>query len=166
MARKSILCHLCVCGVLYFICSLMHAFVWCFHLTLGIMFSNKHSKNSNIVKYYYNLKYLFSLHLNVLNHFFLWRDIQPSMVTHTLNSCSAFNPSKVHTHNSEHTPRAVGSHLCRGARGVVGGSVLCSRAPQSWYWRWRECWTFTPLTYNSFRPETRTRSLWINSELD
>ncbi len=25
------------------------------------------------------------------------------MVTHTLNSCSAFNPSKVHTHSSEHT---------------------------------------------------------------
>ncbi len=26
-----------------------------------------------------------------------WRDIRPSKVTHTLNSCSAFNPSKVHT---------------------------------------------------------------------
>ncbi len=32
-----------------------------------------------------------------------WRDIRPSMVTHTWNSCSAFNPSKVHTHSSEHT---------------------------------------------------------------
>ncbi len=30
-------------------------------------------------------------------------DIRPSMVTHTRNSCSAFNPSKVHTHSSEHT---------------------------------------------------------------
>ncbi len=47
----------------------------------------------------------------------------------------AFNPSKVHTHSSEHTPGAVGSHLCCSAR---GGSVPCSRAPQSWYWGWRE----------------------------
>ncbi len=66
-----------------------------------------------------------------------WRDIRPSMVTHTRNLCSAFNPSKVHTHR-EHTPGAVGSHLCCGARGAVGGSVPCSRAPQSWYWGWRE----------------------------
>uniref|UniRef100_A0A8C2HMF5 Probable glycerol kinase n=1 Tax=Cyprinus carpio TaxID=7962 RepID=A0A8C2HMF5_CYPCA len=27
----------------------------------------------------------------------------------------------------------VGSHLCCGARGAVGGSVPCSRAPQTWY---------------------------------
>ncbi len=67
-----------------------------------------------------------------------WHDIRPSMVTHTRNLCSAFNPSKVHTHSSEHTHGAVGSHLCCGARGAVGGSVPCSRAPQSWYWGWRE----------------------------
>ena len=36
-------------------------------------------------------------------------DIQPSMVTHTQNSCSAFNPSKVHTHSSEHT-HTVNTH--------------------------------------------------------
>ncbi len=97
-----------------------------------------------------------------------WRDMQPSMVTHTRNLCSAFNPSKVHTHSSEHahththtqqwththrehTPGAVGSHLCCGARGAAGGSVSCSRAPQSWYWRRRERWTFTPPTYNPCR---------------
>ncbi len=87
-----------------------------------------------------------------------WRDIRPSMVTHTRNLCSAFNPSKVHTHSSEHThthrghtPGAVGSHLCCGAWGAVGGSVSCSRAPQSWYWGWRERCTFTPPTYNSCR---------------
>ncbi len=44
----------------------------------------------------------------------------------------------VHTHNSEnthreHTPGAVGSHLCCGDQGEVGGSVSCSRALQSWY---------------------------------
>ncbi len=54
-----------------------------------------------------------------------WSDIRLSMVTHTRNSCSAFNPFKVHTHSSEHTHRehtlgAVGSHLCCSARGAVG----------------------------------------------
>ncbi len=66
------------------------------------------------------------------------------MVTHTRNLCSAFNLSKVHTHSSEHTPWAVGSHLCCSAREAVGGSVPCSRVPQSWYWGWRERSTFTP----------------------
>ncbi len=76
-------------------------------------------------------------------------DVWPSMATHTWNLCSAFNPSKcTHTAvSSEHTHGAVGSQCC-GARGAVGGSVPCSRALQSWYWGWRECWTFTPLTYN------------------
>jgi len=46
------------------------------------------------------------------------------MVTYTRNLCSAFNPSKVHTHSSEHThhehtPGAVGSHLCCGTQGAV-----------------------------------------------
>ncbi len=58
------------------------------------------------------------------------------MVTHTQNLCSVLNPSKVHTHSSEHThtehtPGAVGSHLCCGARGSVGGSVPCSTAPHT-----------------------------------
>ncbi len=76
--------------------------------------------------------------------------VWPSMVTHTQNLCSAFNPSKC-THSSEHTPGAVGSQCC-GARGAVGGLVPCSRvSPQSWYWRWRECWLFTPPTYNPCR---------------
>ncbi len=73
-------------------------------------------------------------------------------VTHTRNLCSAFNPHTVHTQDTqqwththrEHTPGAVGSHLCCGARGAVGGLVPCSRAPQSWYWGWRERWLFTP----------------------
>ncbi len=41
--------------------------------------------------------------------------------------------------------------------------VPCSRAPQSWYWGWRECCTFTPPTYNSCRPEIRTCNLSIRS---
>ncbi len=38
-----------------------------------------------------------------------WHDIRPSMVTHTRNLCSTFNPSKVHTHSSEHT-HTVNTH--------------------------------------------------------
>ncbi len=55
--------------------------------------------------------------------------------------------ARAHTH----TPGAVGSHLCCGTQGAVGGSVPCSRAPQSWYWGWRERCAFTPSTYNSCR---------------
>ncbi len=39
---------------------------------------------------------------------------------------SAHTQQWTHTH-LEHTPGAVGSHLCCGARGAVGGSVSCSR---------------------------------------
>ncbi len=63
------------------------------------------------------------------------------------------HPSALHTHSSEntHTPSAVGNQCC-GARGAVGGSVPCSRvSPQSWYWRRRERWLFTPPTDNSCR---------------
>ncbi len=86
-------------------------------------------------------------------------DVLSSMVTHTRNWSSAFNPSKcthtavsseqTHTH-CEHTPGAVGSH-CSSARGAVGGSVPCSRAPQPWYWRRRECCSFTIPTFNPCR---------------
>ncbi len=53
------------------------------------------------------------------------------------------NPSKVHTNSSEHThtpwthTRSSGQP-CYSTRGAVGGSVSCSRTPQSWYWRRRE----------------------------
>ncbi len=75
-----------------------------------------------------------------------------SMVTHTRNWCSAFNPSKcTHTAvSNEHAPRAVGSH-CSSVRGAIGGSVLCSRTPQSWYWGWRERWLITLPTNNPCR---------------
>ncbi len=86
------------------------------------------------------------------------------MVTHTWNSCSAFNPSKVYTHSSEHTPGGEGSHLCCGSPGsslgfgalLKGTSIVVLRVE-------RERWTFTPPTYNFCRPETRTRNLSITS---
>ncbi len=80
------------------------------------------------------------------------RDMWPSMVTHTRILCSAFNPSKcthtqqwvVNKQTNTHTEQWP-AILCCGARGAVGGSVLCSRvSPQSWYWEWRERWLFTP----------------------
>ncbi len=62
----------------------------------------------------------------------------------------------VHTHthtHHEHTPGAVGSQCC-SAWGAFGGSVPCSRvSPQSWYWGWRERWTFTPPTHNPTNPQ-------------
>ncbi len=83
---------------------------------------------------------------------------------HTLNLCSAINPSKAHTHTQqwtnthrEHTPGAVGSR----ARGAVG--VPYWYLAQSWYWGWRKCCTFTPHTYNSCQPETQTHDLSITS---
>ncbi len=75
---------------------------------------------------------------------------------------SAHTQQWTHIH-CEHTPGAVGSHLCCGARGAVGGSVPCSRAPKSWYWGWRECCTFTPPPTIPAGPETRTRNLWDTS---
>ncbi len=58
---------------------------------------------------------------------------------------STVSSEQTHTHtHREHIHRAVGSHLCCGARG-------CSRAPQSWYWRRRERCTFTPPAYNPCR---------------
>ncbi len=42
-------------------------------------------------------------YLIIVENAWKWHDIRPSMVTHTQNLCSAFNPSKVHTHSSEHT---------------------------------------------------------------
>ncbi len=66
---------------------------------------------------------------------------RPSAHTHTHTQQRVVN---THTHR-EHTTGAEGSNLCCGARGAVGGSVPCSRvSTQSWYWGWRERWSFTP----------------------
>ncbi len=56
--------------------------------------------------------------------------------THT--AVNTHTNTNAHTH-LEHTPGAVGRHLCCRARGAVVGSVPYSRAPQSWYWRYM--WT-------------------------
>ncbi len=60
------------------------------------------------------------------------------------------------THTAVNTHRSSGQPFMLRRPGSSWGSVPCSRAPQSWYWRWRECSAFTPPTYNSCWPETRT----------
>ncbi len=85
-------------------------------------------------------------------------DIQPSMVTHTQNSYSTLSHPSAHTHISEHTPGAMGSHLCCGARGAIEGSVPCSRAPRRGIEGGRERCIHSP-SYNLYRPETQTRNL-------
>ncbi len=88
------------------------------------------------------------------------------MVTHTRNLCSAFNPSKVHTHTAVNThthpeqwaaiyAAAPGEqlgvrYLAQGhlSRGIEGGeSAVHSLPPQT-----------IPAG-----PETRTRNLWVTS---
>ncbi len=91
-------------------------------------------------------------------------DVLSSMVTHTRNWSSAFNPSKcTHTHtHCEHAPGAVGSHvtapgeqlgvrcLAQGhlSHGIEGGeSTVHSQSPPS-----------IPAG-----PEIQTHNLWITS---
>ncbi len=83
--------------------------------------------------------------------------IYPSKCTHSSEH------THTHTHSSEHTPGAVGSHICCGTQRAVGCSVSCSRAPRRAIWRLRERCTLTSPTDNSCRTETRTRNLSIMS---
>ncbi len=69
---------------------------------------------------------------------------------YSYNLCSAFNPSKcAHTHTHTHTRSSGQPMLWRPGSSCGFGS--CSRAPQSWYWRWRERWLYTPSTVNTCR---------------
>ncbi len=74
---------------------------------------------------------------------------------------SAHTQQWTHIHR-EHTPGAVGSHLCCGARGAVEGSVLKGTSVVVLKVE-ESCCTFTPPTYNSCRPEIRTHNLSITS---
>ncbi len=78
--------------------------------------SLEHSLSSTFIKLY------ICLYLKMLKKW-KWRNIRPSMVTHTRNACSALSHSQC-THSSEHTPGAVGSHLCCGKCGEQLG-VWC-----------------------------------------
>ncbi len=97
---------------------------------------------------------MLSAQSNSMHHWTLTQCINNTFVRtqhHTRNLCTVFNPSKVHTHSSEHTHHEHTHPEHCGARGTIEGSLPCSRAPQLWYWRWRERCTYTPPTYNSCR---------------
>ncbi len=57
-----------------------------------------------------------------------------------------------HTHR-EHTPGAVGSYLCCGAWGAVGGSVPCSRASRRGIEGGERALYIHSPTYNRCQPE-------------
>ncbi len=84
---------------------------------------------------------------------------EPSMVTHTWDSCSTFtHPKCTHTHthqwthtHREHTPGAVGSHLCCGSRGAVGGFGALLKGTSVVVLRVESAVYSPPPTYNSYR---------------
>ncbi len=86
-----------------------------------------------------------------------------SMVTHTRNLSSAFNPSKCTLTAVEHTPGAVGSHVAApgeqlGDRCLAQGSHLSRGIVE-----WREHLLFTPPPTIPAGPEIRTCNLWVTS---
>ncbi len=93
--------------------------------------------------------------------------VWPSMVTHTRNLSSAFNHMpyaiQVHTHSSEHTPGAVGSHIAApreqlGDRCLAQGSHL-SRGIEGGE---STCYSLPPPTIPA-GPGNRTGNLWVTS---
>ncbi len=70
-------------------------------------------------------------------HMWKWCDIRPSMVTHTLNLCSAFTHSSAHTQQWTHTQSSGQPFMlrCSGSSWRFGA---LPKGTSSWYWRWRE----------------------------
>ncbi len=94
--------------------------------------------------------------------------IQPSMVTHTQNCALHFiHPKWTHTVVNTHTPW---THTQRGGHpfmlwrpGSSWGFGALLKGTSSWYWRWRECCTFTPPLTNPAGPRFKhaTFQLWV-----
>ncbi len=97
-----------------------------------------------------------------LSHTRLYREYITSSEMYSLHLT---HPKWTHTRSS--------GQPCYSAQGAVGGSVPCSRTPQSWYWGWRERWLFTPSAYNPCRTwdsnpqplDYKTNSLTIRPRL-
>ncbi len=66
------------------------------------------------------------------------------------------HPKWTHTRSSG----SARSNPCYSARGAVGGSVPCSRTPQSWYWR-----RILPPPTIPAGPEIRTHNLLLTSPI-
>ncbi len=150
-----------------------------FYSFFNLSFSNLvHQDKLNENRYCFpGIKQFFFFFVKVLKYkmFFdltsiLLQTTMAHMVTHTRNLCSAFNPSTVHTHSSEHT-NTMNTHPEQWAAIYVaapgeqfgglgaflkGTSVVKLRVE-------RECCTFTPPAYNSCRSEIRTRNLSITN---
>ncbi len=86
------------------------------------------------------------------------------MVIHTRNLCSAFNPSK-HTHSSEHTPGAVGSHISAAPGEQLGVWCLAQGSHLSRGIEGGESaeYSLPPLTIPA-GPEARTRPTGYKSD--
>ncbi len=69
----------------------------------------------------------YSIEFFYLSHTRLYREYITSSEMYSLHLT---HPKWTHTRSS--------GQPCYSARGAVGGSVSCSRTPQSWYWRRRE----------------------------
>ncbi len=63
-------------------------------------------------------------------------------LTHPRCTHTAVNKHTMNTHPEQWA--AMQQHLCCSAQGAVEGSVPCSRATQSWYWRWRALYIYYP----------------------
>ncbi len=90
-----------------------------------------------------------------------WSDTQPSTVTHTRNSCSAFTHPSAHTEQWTHThtenthPEQWAAIYAAAPGEQLGVLVPCSRAPRSGgLWGWRERCTIHP-PHLQFLPDLR-----------
>ncbi len=98
-----------------------HVPCWSWLVYSGLVVVDQH----NHVYFYFYFFYL--------SHTRLYREYITSSEMYSLHLT---HPKWTHTRSS--------GQPCYSARGAVGGSVPCSRTPQSWYWRRRERWLFTP----------------------
>ncbi len=94
----------------------------------------------------------FFLHLHFFKFFYLshtqlYREYITSSEMYSLHLT---HPKWTHTRSS--------GQPCYSAQGAVGGSVLCSKTPQSWYWR-----RILPAPTIPARPEIRTYNLPLTS---
>ncbi len=118
------------------------------HISKNMYFLSNYSK---ILKLLFSCYYFYDCHLH--------HRIQFDMTWHVVKYVDPYSEfvlcsEQTHTVNTHPEQWAVISHTT----GAVWGLVPCSRAPQSWYWRWRDRWTFIPPTNKSCR--YRDSNLW------
>ncbi len=120
------------------------------------MINREKSVDSTIYIYIQIQCVLLSFRMSIppYKHMWKWRDIRPSMVTHTLNLCFAYTHLSAHTQQWTHT-RSSGQPFMLRCSGSSWGFGALLKGTSSWYWKWRERCTLTP--------PNRTRNLLIMS---